>query len=211
MAGISAGVEPGQILWGQVADFGVKHLCLWAQLCQTGFLILLDGLKYSSCSLPGCPMKDLWNPKGRLSPGQPNSSNLCIYFPFSWFRIAVPCQDGRPWHLQLSWVAQASLQQVPELSPACWWIHLQPHKPHGCSHSLGMDGFVAQEIKGCAGHIDFGLFSSPPLLGQDSSGFIFSALPNLMANCLNSGASPTSFGRIFHSLIRFQRLEVYPA
>lgn len=203
-----AGAEPGQVLWGQGADFGVKSLRVWAQLCQNWFLILLDGLKRSSCS---DPMKELWTPKYKLSSGQRNSSNWCIYFPFSWFGIAVPRWDGRPWPLLLSWMAQVSLQQVPELSPAQWWIHPQPHKSHGCSPSPGMDGSVVQETKGCVGYIDFGLFIPPPSLGQDCWRFIFSALSSLMANCSKSGASPTSFGRIFHSLMRFQHLEVYPA
>lgn len=144
--------------------WGKTSLCL-ASAVSNWFLILLDGLKRSLCLLPGCPVEDLWTPKYRLSPGQKNSSNFCIYFQFSWFRIAVPCWDGRPWHLLLSWITQVSLQRVPELSPARWWIHLRPHKPPGCSHSMGMDGSVVQETKGRVGHIDFGLLTSPPLLG----------------------------------------------
>lgn len=55
-----------------------------------------------------------------------------------------------------------------------------------------------------------GLFVSPLLLGQDCLRAIFSPLSNLMANCSNSGASPTRLRRIFRSLIRFQDLEVDP-
>lgn len=86
--------------WGRTSS------CLGSAV-SNWFLILPDGLKRSLCSLPW----RISTPRYKLSSGQQNSSSPCVYFPFSWFRTAVPCWDGRPWHLLLSWITQVSLQQ----------------------------------------------------------------------------------------------------
>lgn len=182
--------------------WGKTSLCLGSAL-SNWFLILLDGLRRSSCSLP----KDLWTPKYKLSSGQQNSSSLCFYFPFFWFRIAVPHWGGGP-------DSSSSLGSHGFLSSRFQsWAHLGwilwPHKSHGCSHFWAWIICGPWNQRRCRIH-RFWIFTSPPLLGQDGLRFIFGALSNLMANCTNSGASPTSLGRIFHSLIRFEHLEVYP-
>lgn len=103
--------------WGKTSLYLGSAVSNW-------FLILPDGLEHSLCSLPGHPMKDLRNPRYKLSSGQQNVSDLYIYFPFSCFRTAVPCWNGSLWHLLLWWITKVSLQQVPESSPSQWWIHL---------------------------------------------------------------------------------------
>lgn len=156
-------------------------------------------------------MKDLWTPKYKLPCGQQNSSNVCLYFPFSCFELLFLAGMGGPdtfcfvgWHRFLS-----SRFQI--------WVH--PSGESTFSHTNPTDALPlwvwmdswSMKSKEVLETSNFGLFTSRPLLGQDCLRFPCSVLSNLMANCSNSGASPTSFGRIFHSLIRFQHLEVYPA
>lgn len=118
---------------------------------------------------------------------------------------------GRSYFLALH---RFSLHRVTESEPipVSWiqWVNLPLDTCASLICSLSGHGFVCDQWHWrtwCWMH-SLGLFVSPPLLGQDCLRSIFSPLSNLMANCSNSGASPTCFRRIFHSLIRFQDLEV---
>lgn len=177
--------------------------------------------QFSSCALPGHSTwmtKALWTLRCDWPSGQQSNSNIHIFsFHFPGLKLLYILlrweAAGRSYFLALH---RFSFQQVTESesTPVRWTQCGNSSIDTGVSliFSLSGHGLVCDQWnrRRWCWICWLGLFTSPPLLGQDCLTFIFSPLSNLMAKCSNSGASPTSFGRIFRSLIRFQHLEVYP-
>lgn len=211
-----------QVLGHNIFLFGLS--CV--RLIPVFFLMVWKhnvSFQFSSRALPSHSMwmkKGLWTPGHNWPSGQQSNSYIYIYiftFHFPGLKLLYFLlrweAAGSSYFLALH---RFSLQPVTESEsiPASWTRWMNSSLDIGVSliFSLSGHGLICDQWnrrRWCWLHW-LGLFSSPPLLGQDSLRFIFSPLSNLVANCSNSGASPTSFGIIFHSLTRFQHLEVYP-